>query len=257
MCPAVRRRGRDRERHVSRAGTVAGSRLVAALPGHHPTMRLMALPLDVTRLAVGLAGGAARVGGSVTLRWVSALAGVAAELLIAPQTSDGGGPVGSAMMRHPTRSALEGEPLTDVHSRGVRAERDSGAGAEHREEQRSVRPVRAADPPLRDAARGSRAPAQAARAGNGHIDAEVSLVAESADDGASNGAGAHVHIAPPWERYRRMKAAEITERLTREADAVVSVVLLYEGMNQARKTVIAAAERELARRTRGAPRARA
>jgi hypothetical protein len=54
-----------------------------------------------------------------------------------------------------------------------------------------------------------------------------------------------------------MKAAEITERLTREADAVVSVVLLYEGMNQARKTVIAAAERELARRTRGAPRARA
>jgi hypothetical protein len=238
---------------------VAGSRLVAAFHGHHPTMRLMMLPFEVTRLAVGLASEAARVGGSVTLRWASALAGVAAELLLAPQTSDSGEPVGSATMLHPTRSALEGAPLTDVHSRGAHAEQDSGADGEHREEERSVRPVRAADPPLRDAARGSRAPvpAQAAVAGNGHIDAEVSLVAESADDGASNGAGAHVHIAPPWERYTRMKAAEITERLTREADAVVSVVLLYESMNQARKTVIAAAERELARRTRSAPRPRA
>jgi hypothetical protein len=54
-----------------------------------------------------------------------------------------------------------------------------------------------------------------------------------------------------------MKATEITERLTRESDAVVSVVLLYESANQARRTVIAAAERELAQRTRSAPRPRA
>jgi hypothetical protein len=51
-----------------------------------------------------------------------------------------------------------------------------------------------------------------------------------------------------------MKAAEITARLTGEADAVVSVVLLYESTHQGRKTVIAAAERELARRTLSASR---
>ncbi|HEV7585468.1 MAG TPA: hypothetical protein VGO14_06780 [Solirubrobacteraceae bacterium] len=82
----------------------------------------------------------------------------------------------------------------------------------------------------------------------------MSLVAESHDDGASDGAGAHVHIEPPWKRYTRMKAAEITARLTGEADAVVSVVLLYESTHQGRKTVIAAAERELARRTLSASR---
>jgi hypothetical protein len=163
------------------------------------------------------------------------------------------------MMLHPTPSDLEGEPLTDVHSRGAQAGQDSRAGGEHHEEQRSVRPVRAADRTLRDAARGSKAPIaeQGAIAANGHIDAEVSLVAESADDGASSGPGAHVHIEPPWERYTGMKAAAITARLTHEPDALISVVLLYESMHQARKTVIAAAERELARRTRSAPRAHA
>jgi hypothetical protein len=82
-----------------------------------------------------------------------------------------------------------------------------------------------------------------------HLQEEPVLVAESADRGAENGAGAQIHITEPWSGYHLLKAPEVIDRLVVEAAGVLSLVLLYERSNRARRTVLAAAERELERRS--------
>jgi hypothetical protein len=79
------------------------------------------------------------------------------------------------------------------------------------------------------------------------------VVAESADAGAADGAGAQVNVEEPWSGYGRLRAADVAERLPAEPQAVVALVLLHERANRARRTVIAAAERELARRSVASP----
>jgi hypothetical protein len=81
-----------------------------------------------------------------------------------------------------------------------------------------------------------------------HVDEEPVLVGEFAGPGAAEGAGASVHVEPPWEGYDAMRAREITDRVAAEPDAVLSLMLLYEGANRNRRTIVAAAERELERR---------
>jgi len=91
-------------------------------------------------------------------------------------------------------------------------------------------------------------PEPAARAGaEAHVSAGETLVAEVADPGAEDGAGAQVRIEEPWPDYRRMAAGEIVDRISVEDEAALTVVLLYERAHRARKTVIAAAEQALAR----------
>lgn len=85
---------------------------------------------------------------------------------------------------------------------------------------------------------------------NGRVDEEVVLVSASADPGAEDGAGANVHVQKPWEGYGAMRAREIIDRVPALSDEVLSLVLLYENTGgRARRTVIEAAERELARRS--------
>jgi hypothetical protein len=93
-------------------------------------------------------------------------------------------------------------------------------------------------------------PEDAARAqiGAPHVDEEAVLVAEFADAGAENGAGAQVHVEEPWHEYRVMKALEIIDRVVAEREDVLTLVLLYERAHRNRRTVLAAAERELERR---------
>jgi hypothetical protein len=88
-----------------------------------------------------------------------------------------------------------------------------------------------------------------ARDAPAHVDEEAVLVAESADSGAQEGAGATVHVQEPWHGYRSMRAREIVDHLPAVADEVLSLVLLYEPKaGRSRPTVIRAAERELSRR---------
>jgi hypothetical protein len=83
----------------------------------------------------------------------------------------------------------------------------------------------------------------------GHVDEQAVLVAESADPGAQDGAGASVHVREPWSGYRTMRAPEIVDRLPALPDEVLSLVLLYETKpGRARRTVLRAAQRELERR---------
>jgi hypothetical protein len=74
-----------------------------------------------------------------------------------------------------------------------------------------------------------------------HVSEEPVLVAEVAEAGAEDGAGAELSVAEPWDGYDAMTAAEIRRRL-READAATAAaVRLYEAANKGRSTVLAAA----------------
>ncbi|MEO6857211.1 MAG: hypothetical protein ABI323_01285 [Solirubrobacteraceae bacterium] len=74
-----------------------------------------------------------------------------------------------------------------------------------------------------------------------------SVVEESADIGAEEGAGAEIHVAEPWEGYREMKAADVIDRLGGADTAELAAVELYEISHRRRQTVLDAAKRELHR----------
>ncbi len=75
-----------------------------------------------------------------------------------------------------------------------------------------------------------------------------SLVAEVADPGAEDGAGAELRVDEPWPGYARMRVREITDRLGAESDEAVLAVRLYEVVHKNRRGVLDAVERELKRR---------
>ena len=81
-----------------------------------------------------------------------------------------------------------------------------------------------------------------------HVDEGSELVEEVADPGAEDGAGASVRVAEPWDGYRRLRAAEVIKRVAQASSEELAAIELYELTSRKRQTVIAAAQRELARR---------
>jgi hypothetical protein len=71
-------------------------------------------------------------------------------------------------------------------------------------------------------------------------------VAESADAGAADGAGAVIHIDEPWKGYTKLTAKDITAQLATANPAMLAVVRLYESTHRNRRTVLAAVDRRLA-----------
>jgi len=78
-----------------------------------------------------------------------------------------------------------------------------------------------------------------------HVSAEPTLVEEFAEPGAEQGAGAEVHVDPPWDGYERMTAKQVITRLETADQAEAAAIALYEGNNRRRRTVMNAVEREL------------
>lgn len=78
-----------------------------------------------------------------------------------------------------------------------------------------------------------------------HVDEEVVLVAEVAEEGAEDGAGAELRVDAPWEGYDQMTAADIRHRLGAASPVEAAAVQLYETTNKSRKSVLEAAERAL------------
>ena len=78
-----------------------------------------------------------------------------------------------------------------------------------------------------------------------HVSEEAVLVAESADLGAEDGAGANIHVDEPWDGYRRQSAADVIAALEAAGAAQAAAVQLYEGTHRGRKTVLEAASRRL------------
>jgi hypothetical protein len=96
-------------------------------------------------------------------------------------------------------------------------------------------------------------PAPPLRAEPVHVSEEPTVVAEFAEPGAEDGAGAEVTVDEPWEGYARMSARDVISRLTDAAPAELAAVQLYERAHKQRETVTEAAARQLrAKSGRGA-----
>ena len=166
---------------------------------------------------------------------------------VVPAPRAPGGPARERSSAPPRRPAVDETPT----------EREQSSPAQESEWNGRKKPETSAPPEPQSAA--SEAPAAPAQASGDlepapdgpaptHVDEEAVLVAEFADPGAEDGAGAQIHIDEPWHGYKLLKAPEIIDRLLAEPDDVLVLVLLYERAHRERKTVIAAAERELAGR---------
>jgi hypothetical protein len=70
-----------------------------------------------------------------------------------------------------------------------------------------------------------------------HLDVEPELVAEFAEPGAEEGAGPEIHVDEPWDGYRKMRVADIRDRVQ------LAVVQLYESMNRGRASILDAVVR--------------
>ena len=80
-----------------------------------------------------------------------------------------------------------------------------------------------------------------------HVSEEPTLVRELAEPGAEDGAGAEVHVNPPWDGYERMTAKAIIARITGADAAELAAVELFEATSRRRPTILNAVERELRR----------
>jgi hypothetical protein len=76
-----------------------------------------------------------------------------------------------------------------------------------------------------------------------HVDEDPVLVAEAAEEGAEDGAGAELHVRPPWEGYDQMTAGAIRDRMVAASATEAAAVQLYESTRRNRRSVLDAAER--------------
>lgn len=78
-----------------------------------------------------------------------------------------------------------------------------------------------------------------------HVSEEPTLVEAFAEPGAEDGAGAEVHIEPPWDGYAEMNAKQVISRLGSATSAELAAVQLYESSKRRRQTILNAVQREL------------
>jgi hypothetical protein len=78
-----------------------------------------------------------------------------------------------------------------------------------------------------------------------HVSEEPELVAEAAETGAEDGAGAEVAVDEPWPGYDEMSAPDIEDRLVTEGAETAAAVSLYETSRKGRASVLEAASRKM------------
>jgi len=78
-----------------------------------------------------------------------------------------------------------------------------------------------------------------------HVSEGLEFVESFAEPGAEEGAGAAVHVREPWSGYAQMTADQVIGRLVDATPEELASVALYEGAHRRRKTVLAAARRQL------------
>ncbi len=107
-------------------------------------------------------------------------------------------------------------------------------------------PPTAADAPVPTPAAAA-APAEPEPEANGeHVDRDAVVVAEFADEGAEDGAGAQIHVGEPWEGYGSLTAKEVNDRLAAASSESLAVARLYETAHRNRVTVLREIDRRLA-----------
>jgi hypothetical protein len=80
-----------------------------------------------------------------------------------------------------------------------------------------------------------------------HVSEQPRFVEAFAEPGAEDGAGAFVHIDEPWKGYAQMAANDVIAHLAAATREELAVVELYERSHRGRRTVLAAAKRQLQR----------
>jgi hypothetical protein len=78
-----------------------------------------------------------------------------------------------------------------------------------------------------------------------HVSEGLQFVEAFAEPGAEEDVGAAVHVEEPWQGYAQMTADEIIARLADATREQLAVLTLYEETHRRRKTVVAAARRQL------------
>jgi pimeloyl-ACP methyl ester carboxylesterase len=73
-----------------------------------------------------------------------------------------------------------------------------------------------------------------------HVEVPEEEVAEAADAGAEEGAGAEVHVDEPWEGYDEMTVQEVKDRLRDASPELAAIVRLYEATHKNRTGVLKA-----------------
>ncbi len=86
-----------------------------------------------------------------------------------------------------------------------------------------------------------------------HVSEEPELVAESAEPGAEEGAGAGITVVEPWAGYGRLTAKDVIDRARTASVAELASMRLYEARHRARQTVLAAVDRQLRLANGGRP----
>jgi len=86
-----------------------------------------------------------------------------------------------------------------------------------------------------------------------HVSEGLQFVEAFAEPGAEEDVGAAVHVEEPWRGYAQMTADDVIVRLADATPEQLAVVALYERAHRRRKTVLAAARRQLRSATAGRP----
>lgn len=148
---------------------------------------------------------------------------------------------------------LQGRSSDDDADRSERREPPTGAAAGKPSSAPSTPPRRTAATPARAPAPARREPEppQPAPPQPDHVDRDAVVVAESADAGAADGAGARVTVDEPWSGYGQLTAKDVTAQLATADAAMLAVVRLYESTHRKRRTVLAEIDRRLATADRG------
>jgi hypothetical protein len=77
------------------------------------------------------------------------------------------------------------------------------------------------------------------------VDDSDEVVAEVAEPGAEDGAGAQLDVDEPWKGYAQMKAGRVVERIASLDAAQLAVLELYERTHKKRQSVLNAAAKRL------------
>lgn len=80
-----------------------------------------------------------------------------------------------------------------------------------------------------------------------HVSEEPELVAEVAEPGAEDGAGASVTVDEPWDGFAHLNAKDVIDRLAGTDPAELAAIELYEATHKRRETVMTAVARKLRR----------
>jgi hypothetical protein len=210
---------------------------------------LITLPLRVwlraTRFALRPATGVAK--------HVISLAGYGAPADVAPDVPMQPPPDRNGRAPDVEQEATEAEPAepeaADSEAPATKAARFEPAEQQEGEEDRAADEVDPREQPQPEAARPSPAgepdPPAPPLTEPDHVTEGAEIVAETADPGAEDGAGAQLQVDQPWDGYGDMTAPDIVERVAVMSREEIAVVELYESVHRQRRDVLDAMKKRL------------